>query len=275
MSSLRISTLQQTLERGPEDERQDLTEHLAELRVRLMRAAVYVVLGMIAMYAVFPVLFRTLSEPITSALHQIAARMPPDQRTFAGGLIFRNFFEPFFLRLQLSLIAGLVVAAPFIVLEGWGFVLPALTAAERRSVRLVAPFSVLLFVLGAGLAYAIMPSAVHWFLLYLADFPSGVLLQDQQDYILFLVKMVLAFGLVFQLPVVMMGLGKVGIIRSKMLVKYWRYIVVGISVAAMVITPSNDPFSMIVMAVPLVLLFFGSIFLVRLVEPKEPSLPPA
>jgi sec-independent protein translocase protein TatC len=253
----------------PNDGRQELTEHLSELRIRLIRSAIYIVVGMIVMYAVFPWLFKLLSEPITDALREIAARRPPDQQAFAGAYVFRSFYEPFFLRLQLSLVAGIVVAAPCITLEVWGFVVPALTSKERRSVRYVAPFSVGLFVMGATLAFFIMPMAIHWFLLYLWDFPGAVLLQDPQDYILFLVKMILAFGLVFQLPVMMMGLGRFGIIRSRMLTKYWRHSVVAISVAAMIITPSNDPFSMLMMTIPLVVLFFVSIWLVKIVEPKS------
>jgi sec-independent protein translocase protein TatC len=223
---------------------------------------------MAVMYASFHPVFSVLVRPITDALNQVKAHASTDQRPYAGSFVFHSFFEPFFLRLQLSLIGGIIVAAPFILLEIYGFVLPALTPVERRSVSLIAPFSVALFLAGGSLAFFIMPTAVHWFLLYLTDFPNAILLQDPQAYILFLVKMILAFGLVFQLPVLMMGLGRLGIIRSAMLVKYWRYIVVGITVAAMIITPSNDPFSMIVMAVPLVILFFASIGLVRMVEPK-------
>jgi sec-independent protein translocase protein TatC len=251
------------------EERQDLSEHLSELRVRIIRGAIYVVIGMIVMYAIFPRLIGTLEAPIIEALRQIAAKRPPDQRQLIGSFVFHSFFEPFFLRLQISLISGIVVAAPFITAEVWGFVLPALTPKERSGAQVMGAFTVFLFLLGGGLAYFIMPQAVHWFLLYLGDYPGAILLQDPQDYILFLVKMVLAFGLVFQLPVVMMALAKFGVIRSSMLIKYWRYIIVGITTAAMIITPSNDPFSMIVMAVPLVILFFISIWLVKLVEPNQ------
>jgi sec-independent protein translocase protein TatC len=208
-------------------------------------------------------------KPIVSAMREIARKLPPDQQALAGRFVFHGFAEPFLLRLQISLYAGVVLALPFIVLEVWGFVAPGLTSNERKPMQFIAPFSVLLFGMGAGLAFFIMPAAVHWFLGYLPDFPDAILLQDPQDYILFVVKMMLVFGIVFQLPIIMMGLGKLGILRSAFLVKYWRYAVVAITVVAMVVTPSNDPFSMIVMAVPLVILFFISIFLVRLVEPRE------
>ena len=137
--------------------------------------------------------------------------------------------------------------------------------------KFIAPFSVLLF-MGWGLASrsSSCRQAVHWFLELSPGFPrTRSCSKIPQDYILFVVKMMLVFGIVFQLPIIMMGLGKLGILRSAFLVKYWRYAVVIITVLAMVVTPSNDPFSMIVMAVPLVILFFLSIFLVKLVEPRE------
>lgn len=262
----------ETVGAHPDEHRQDLTEHLAELRTRLLRAAAYIAVGMAIMYAEFEPLFHVISAPILSALTELSAKLPPDQRALAATFVFHGFHEMFFTRLKISMIAGLVLAAPFITLELWGFVLPALTKTEKRSAMAIAPFSAFLFLFGAGLAYAIMPAAVHWFLLYLADFPHAILLQDPQEYILFLVKMMLAFGLVFQLPILMMALGKLGIIHSAMLTKHWRYIIVGITAASMIITPSNDPLSMTMMAIPLCILFFISISLVKLVEKKPDAM---
>lgn len=255
-------------EDGTDSHPLELSQHLAELRTRLIRAALYAFGGGIVAYFLFPLLFKTVTRPIREALSEIARRVPHDQQTLLGGLVFHSFAGPFFLRLQLSLVTGLVIAAPLVVLEIWGFVLPALTRDEKRFVRWVAPGTVLLFILGAGLAYFCMPWAVHWFLSYLADFQGAVLLQDPQDYILFVVKMMLAFGIVFQLPLLMMGLGRLGILTSATLKKYWRHGVVAITTLAMIITPSNDPLSMLTMAIPLAILFLASIWLVKLVEPK-------
>jgi sec-independent protein translocase protein TatC len=252
------------------EKRAELTEHLAELRTRLLRSALYLVAGCIIAYACFHLVFHFIASPVVDALKAVAKNSHGQASPFPPGtFVFHQFFGPFMLRLQLSLYGGLILGAPLIVTEIWGFVSPGLTPAERRPVRMIAPFSVFLFLLGASLAFWIMPSAVTWFLGYLSDFPGAVLLQDPEDYVLFLAKMVLIFGLMFQLPIVMIALGKVGIIRSAMLIKYWQYIVVGITTVAMIVTPSNDPFSMIVMAVPLVILFLISIFLVKLVEPKD------
>lgn len=251
-----------------DEKRAELSEHLGELRARIIRSALYVVVGGVVAYYLFPLFFKALSAPIISALQEIAKRMPPDQRSLAGAYVFHSFTGPFFLYLKLSVIGGLVLAAPAVILEIWGFVAPALTPSERRPLIVIAPFSALLFIAGAALAFWIMPAAVHWFLTYLSAFPGAILLQDPESYILFVVQMMLAFGLVFQLPIFMLVLGRLGIIRSRMLVRYWRHITVGITVLAMIVTPSNDPLSMTIMAIPLVLLFYGSILLVRLVEPR-------
>jgi sec-independent protein translocase protein TatC len=93
-------------------------------------------------------------------------------------------------------------------------------------------------------------------------------MQNPLTYVIFAVKMLLAFGLIFQLPVILMFLGKVGIINSAIMVRYWRQIAVGLFTVAMVVAPSNDPGTMLALAVPLTLLFFGSIGLVKMVEPK-------
>lgn len=242
-----------------EEKKAELTEHLAELRTRLIRACLYVGLGMVVMYVLFHPIYSLLEGPLKPAL----AKLPP-----GSGLRFNSFTEPFFLKLQIATVGGLVLALPLVLLELWGFISPALTPNEKRGVHFVAPMSVLLFALGVTCAYLILPMAVHWFLSYLSDYPDPVLLQNPLTYIIFTVKMMLVFGLLFELPVVLMFLGKIGIITSALMVRYWRQTAVGLFTVAMVVAPSNDPGTMLALAIPLTLLFFGSIGLVKLVEPK-------
>ncbi len=244
----------------------ELTEHLAELRTRIIRAAIYAVVGMVVMYVFENPIFRFLAAPITETLARRHAAGPMALPT--GGLVVRNFADPFFIKLQISTVGGLVLAAPLIVLELWGFIAPALTPGEKKGVHFVAPLSVILFLLGVGCAYLVLPMAVHWFLSFLSDIPNAVLMQDPLTYVVFAVKMLLAFGLVFQLPVILMFLGKVGIITSAMMVQYWRHISVALFTVAMVVAPSNDPGTMLALAIPLTLLFSGSIRPVKMVEPK-------
>ena len=243
-----------------EERRAELTEHLAELRTRLIRSTLYIVIGMIVMYVLFRPIYGLLEAPILPIL-----KISP-----GSSFRFNSFTEPFFLQLQIATVGGLLLAAPLVVLELWGFIAPALTPAEKRGVHFVAPLSVLLFVLGVVCAYFVLPRAVGWFLSYLSNFPNTVLQQNPLTYTVFVVKLLLVFGLLFELPVVLMFLGKVGIITSALMVQYWRQISVGLFTLAMVAAPSNDPGTMLALAIPLTILFFGSIGLVKLVEPKQP-----
>ncbi|MCW3059667.1 MAG: twin-arginine translocase subunit TatC [Capsulimonas sp.] len=249
---------------GPEEKRAELTEHLAELRTRLIRACVYCAVGMVVMYILSGPVYTVLSAPVLNAIKQASAK----NGTVGGGILFTSFTEPFFLKLQISMVGGLVIAAPFILLELWGFISPALTPTEKRAVTLVAPMSVLLFIAGVSCAFFILPMAVHWFLSYLSDIPGAVLFQNPLTYVVFVIKLMLVFGILFQLPVLLTFLGKVGLITSAMMIKYWRQIAVGLFTVSMVVAPSNDPGTMLALAVPLTILFFVSILLVKWVEPK-------
>ncbi len=251
-----------------EERKAELTEHLAELRTRLIRACLYMAVGMVVMYVFSKPLFTALSAPITNTLAKMHPNTAPGLPGVAGGFIGRDFTAFFFIKLQIATVGGLLLAAPLIVLELWGFIAPALTVQEKKGVYFVAPLSVLLFVLGVSCAYLVLPRAVTWFLSYMTDFPGAVLFQDPLTYIVFTIKLLLVFGLLFELPVVLMFLGKVGIITSALMIRYWRQIAVGLFTLAMVAAPSNDPGTMLALAIPLTLLFFASIGLVKLVEPK-------
>jgi len=245
-----------------DDERKaELTEHLGELRARLIRSCLYMALGMVVMYIFSMPAYNVLAAPVLNAIKKIPG----------SGIRFNNITEPFFIKLQIATFGGLVLAAPLIVLELWGFIAPALTPREKHGVYIVAPMSVVLFVMGVTCAYLILPMATRWFLSYLKDFPQALLLQDPLQYVILAIKIMLVFGILFELPVILMFLGKVGIINSALMIRYWRQIAVGLFTMAMVVAPSNDPGTMLALAIPLTLLFFASIGLVKLVELKQPA----
>lgn len=248
-----------------EEKKAELTEHLAELRTRIIRSVVYALAGMAVMYFLYYPVYNLLAAPINQIIDE--RRRDIANSGVLPPFAYTNFAEPFFMMLQIVMIGGLVLALPFIVMEAWGFIAPALTPTEKRGVHFVAPMSVILFILGVTCAYLVLRPAVHWFLSYLPA--NAVLLQNPMTYIVFAVKMLLVFGLIFQLPVVLMFLGKVGIITSALMIKYWRHIAVGLFTVSMVVAPSNDPGTMLALAVPLTLLFFASIALVKMVEPKD------
>jgi sec-independent protein translocase protein TatC len=242
---------------APPDGQMELVEHLAELRVRIFRSLAYIAVGMILTYNLIPRFYDVLTrplEPILTRLH--------------GSLVFGGIAQGFLVWMQVCFVSGIVLAFPFVILELWGFIEPALTPEERKPVVYLAPFSVLLFLAGVGTGYACLPATFNWMGSYLDDIHGVKLLQDAQQYILLAVKIMLAFGIAFQLPMVLLFLGRVGIINADLMTKYWRHATVGISVIAAVLTPSNDPLTMLMMAVPMAGLYLLSIGLVRAFEPR-------
>lgn len=221
-----------------------------------MRCALYIVCGGIAAWFLYePFIYKWLTWPMSPILEA--------QKT---KYMFTSIIQPFMLRMQVCTIAGLIIMLPLVTIEVWGFIAPGLRSNERKPLKWVVPLSILLFACGVAVAYTILPWGFRWFAHYI---PSNAEIRPSvPDTMRFVMLMLLAFGVVFELPVFLMLLGHVGVIDSKMLKSNWRYWIVGITVAAAIICPSNDVLSMTAMAVPLVLLYFASIGLVKFVEKK-------
>jgi sec-independent protein translocase protein TatC len=284
----------------------ELVEHLAELRTHIVRSLWYIVLGAFIAYQFFTPLYGLLHRPLEQEMkrqNEIRSRpenrpvnasapdvflIPPytgdpkkDHENMAKAIewvyrnpstapimanTFRRFSDPFMVRLQLSIIFGLILALPLVMRELAMFILPAMTPQERRPLRILVPVSVFLLIFGVTVAYRTLFFAIPWFMTYLNDFPPpNNLLQDPNDYILFFMKMMAAFGIAFQLPVVMMILAFLGLVTSKGLLQRWRWGVV-IGAAGGLFIPTNDLISMGMISVPLMILYFVSILLVRIVE---------
>jgi sec-independent protein translocase protein TatC len=294
-----------------EDKRMELTEHLAELRTRLMRSIFYLIVGTIVAYQFFSPIYDAMYQPLKKEIARLntirgvraakerahesglgfdplnlpAPHNPPAtedivvlQKTIVwmqmhpsninqlSGDVFKGFTEPFMVKLKLSMIFGLILVIPLVMKEFALFILPALTPLERKPLRTLFPLSVVLLICGITVAYITLFFAMGWFLSYLDEFPTGAtLLQDPNDYIMFFVKMMAAFGIAFQLPVVLVTMAYAGIVTSRGLAKHWRW---GVVIAALggLFTPSNDLISMALMSIPLLMLYFGSILLVKQVE---------
>jgi sec-independent protein translocase protein TatC len=251
-------------------------EHLEELRVRIGRSLAYVVVGMIAASAFRHQLLEVLRHPADVA----AARAGVGPLEFlilepAGGFV---------LLVIICFVTGVIASAPFWLLEGWRFIEPALEPPERRYAVIVVPGATLLFLAGVAFCYALAPTAFEWF--FRINMSMGVKVQlSLVPYLDFLLKFLLAVGLSFELPLVLVFFGYTGLLTSQALVRWWRHAVVAIFIIAAVATPTVDPFTMTAMALPLVGLYGLSIFLVKLVErgrrrergqvpPEPPSGPP-
>lgn len=237
-------------------------EHAEELRMRLLRMVGYVAAAMVVTWVLRTPLLDILRRPAEIGARQAGIEDLP----------FR-IFEPaggFMLMMQIALVAGIIVASPLIFMELWLFIKPALELHEKRYVIWLLPGATGLFIGGVVFCYYISPRAFTFFFQINQSIGVDVEL-TLQPYLYFLLRLLLVFGLAFELPLVLMFLGFVGIINSGQLRRWWKYAVVTIFVIAAIATPTTDPVTMLFMAGPLVFLYGLSIGLVRLVEKRSTS----
>jgi sec-independent protein translocase protein TatC len=242
-----------------------LLEHLIELRKRLIYSTVALIVGFLVCFGFARQIYAFLTLPLAQAL----AGQPNHH------LIYTALYETFFTYVKVGMFAGLCLTFPIIASQIWMFVAPGLYRHERRAFLPFMLASPVLFIIGAAFVfYVMLPFAIRFFLSY--ETPSapgslGIELQAKvSEYLDFVMTLIIAFGLTFQMPVLLSLLGRVGIVSAKMLGDVRRYAIVGIFALAAVITPP-DLFSMISLAVPLVALYEISIICVRLIERRRAS----
>lgn len=188
-------------------------------------------------------------------------------QTGLTGLVFLSPAEAFFSRLKLALALGLLVGLPFMLYQVWALFVPAMSKRQRFLTLLLLPAAYLLFIGGCVFAmFGVLPLALRFFLSF-----GGEGLQQEisvANYVTFLIGFVLPFGVIFELPVVIVVLARLGILQARMLSKNRKYAILIIAVVSAVLTPA-DVFSQIMMAVPLLVLFELSVILARLVAPRR------
>lgn len=247
----------------PEEFRLTLVEHLEELRTRLIRCILILGAAWVAGWQFVPYAYGEMTQRMVNAIMPVMPKGAEYKEAF--------FHAPdaFLLKLKLSFFIGLIPAFPLVLLQLWGFIEPALKPAERAPVRRVAPFSLILFAMGAAFSWWIMPEAMRWFATYIMEFPGTDVVQEAGTLSFFVLKMMLAFGIAFQLPLIVYIMGAIGLLKADTLFQYWRHAATVIFILSMVITPSNDPATMLMMAIPLVVLFIISVYAVKITEKRK------
>ena len=237
-----------------------LLDHLIELRTRLLRCvmALAVTFGVCLYFA--EDIFGFLVRPLTGAF-------APGE----GRLIYTKLYEAFFVEIKVALFAAFCVSFPIIANQLWAFVAPGLYAKEKRAFLPFLLATPVLFTLGASLAYfVVMPTAFSWFLGFAGDRGglSMEALPSTGDYLSLVMQFILAFGISFLLPVLLLLLNRAGLVSRAQLAGARRYVIVAIFIVAAIITPP-DVVSQLLLGFPLIVLFEGSLLLMRFNERQE------
>lgn len=229
---------------GPGDA-MPLAGHLAELRDRLIWSLLAVAAGGAVGFYFGDPIFDILTAPIP-------ADVPIIVTVIGAG---------FSIRLQVALVVGVILAMPVILWHLWRFIAPGLTPAERRSVLPWIPAALVFFALGVGIAYVVMPFAAQFLLTFITGRVEPML--DLASYMDFMTTLFLAFGLLMEFPILLIGLSRVGIVTSERLSRSRRMVILIIAIFAAIATPGGDLISPLVLGVTLYLLFEGTVLFIR------------
>lgn len=240
----------------PDPDAMTLVEHIAELRTRVVVAALAFLVAAIIAFVFYPQILVWLKAPYcqVAGAHHCALYVtgPVD------GLL---------LRVKISAYGGLFLSSPVILFELWRFITPGLRNNERRYAFSFVTAAVAFFAMGAGLAYLTFPHALRW--LGSIGGPSLVEIFDPNKYLGLIVALMALFGVSFEFPVLLVALELIGVLTPQRLAEWRRWAIVLITAAAGILTPSSDPFSMLAMAVPLIVFYEVAIVVGRLVARRR------
>ena len=237
-----------------------LSDHLRELRGRLIRATLVLLIAVIVMFYFYEDLYKLVLDPYTQAREQIdsSVKTEPVINGVTSGLMFQ---------LKLCSLAGVLVSAPYWLYQIWAFILPGLQSTERKWSRIFAAIAGPLFFAGAAVGYYVLPKAIA---VLIGFTPDGVTqLTEFGAFFSFITRMLLVFGIAFEIPLFLIMLNLAGIVTGKGLGRHRPWIIIGVFVFAAVATPSTDPYSMLMLAGPMLVLVVISELIVRLLDRRR------
>jgi len=239
-----------------------LADHLRELRARLLKVAVFLVAGMVVAWFFYDPLFDLLFEP-----YRYAQTILENEKGVDSLATIQGVGNPLLLRLKICALAAVVLGSPFWLYQIWAFIVPGLHASEKRWTRIFAAVAGPLFLAGVAVGYYVLPKGLE----VLLGFTQAELqsLVEFGEYFRFFTRMLLVFGIAFEIPLFVVMLNLAGVVSGKALGAHRPWIIVGTFVFAAVATPSTDPFSMIMLALPMTLLFLISEMVARTVDRRR------
>jgi sec-independent protein translocase protein TatC len=239
------------------DGRMALTDHLRELRARLLRSVLVLVVAFIVALFFYDQLLELIRRPYDDAVVRLGGTVETD-------IIVNGVTQPLLLQLKLCGVAAIVGSSPYWLLQIWGFIVPGLHATERRWTRVFTAIAGPLFFAGVALGYWVLPKGIE---VLIGFTPVDVTnLVEFGDFFSFTVRMLLVFGISLEIPLFVVMLNLAGVVSGKAIGRYRPWIVIGTFIFAAVATPSTDPFSMLMLAVPMLVLFVLAEVIARLVD---------
>jgi len=244
-----------------DDGRMALADHLRELRARILRVAVFLTVGITVAWFFYDQLFSLIYEPYKDAQQALQGKGVNSKPVLTG------VANPLLLQLKLCALAAVVLGSPYWLYQIWAFVVPGLHPHERRWTRVFATVAGPLFVTGVAVGYYVLPKGLT---VLIGFTPASIQsLVEFGDYFRFLTRMLLVFGIAFEIPLFVVMLSLAGVVSGKALGAYRPWIVLGTFVFAAVATPSTDPFSMLMLALPMTALFLLSEVIARLIDRRR------
>lgn len=238
-----------------------LSDHLRELRARIFKSALAVVAFGIVGFIFQKEIVEFLAQPLIDAAGSTGAD---------AVLNYSNITDPLFIPLKIAMLTGLVLGAPVWIYQVWGFVTPALYRNEKKWAAAVIGTAVPMFGLGVAVAIWMMPRAME----FLLNFTPKEIVSNYvvfSDYLSFVIRIVMVFGVGFLLPIFVVLLNAVGVLRHEALSSARRWVIVGIFIFGAVATPTGDPLTLMVLALPMWFLFEIAVLVCRAIDRRRDS----
>ena len=234
-----------------------LADHLREVRARLLKVALLLVVGTVIAFFFYQQLFDLIRGPYQDAQRALGQDVDTE-------IIFNGVTDPLMVQLKMSGLAALVLGSPFWLYQIWAFILPGLHPNERRWTRIFAAVAGPLFIAGVAVGYYVLPKGLEVLIGFTPDSVQNLV--EFSRYFSFFTRMLLVFGVAFEIPLFVVLLSLAGVVSGSSLGKHRPWIILGTFVFAAVATPSTDPFSMIMLAAPMTVLFFISELIARFID---------
>jgi sec-independent protein translocase protein TatC len=244
--------------RRPVDDKMPFMEHLGELRTRIMRSLIALLVGLVIAFPFAERITDFLARPVTKLGYKLVFTAPA---------------EAFWVQMKVALICGLFISAPGILWQVWAFIAPGLHEHEKKYALPFVFIGSLMFLLGGAFSlFVVTPYAIAFLLSYARETLQPMI--TLENHIDFLLKFTLAFGAVFELPLVITILARIGVVTPKMLARNRKYAILGAFIAGAILTPTPDAFNQTLMAGPLILLYEVGIVCARLFGRKRAAAVP-